>query len=164
MFEPKRKPAMSLADVVSNQHPLPAAQEQQFQQAMYFQPGWRDWYRDFENARGRPPNIEPGGDYNYRLAWLNGADPQFHPESGTYHGTSEATVPPMGDVELKSGNHPTRWMADFTTKYGTVPEEITPEMVTPDMQRFASSGAIPSLGGLSDLAKLVAPGARKVRY
>ena len=103
--------------------PLPAAQEQQFQTDMQFGPGWSNWRRDFQRDVGQQPNTDPGGDYNYRAAWLSGAKPEFHEPSNSYHGMSSALVPPYADpVNLKAPDHPTMWKESFMQEHGFDPD------------------------------------------
>lgn len=103
---------------------LPPEQEQAFQRDMVFAPGWRQWRNDFIKHVGGPPNTDPGGDYNYRLAWMSGAAPQYHAPSDAYHGMSSAELPPYRDpVHLKQPDHPTMWKEAFYQKYGFDPDE-----------------------------------------
>tara|TARA_S200002703_G_C3785892_1_gene242276 strand:+ start:1399 stop:1800 length:402 start_codon:yes stop_codon:yes gene_type:complete len=102
---------------------LPPAQEQAFQRDMQFGPGWSNWRRDFINNVGQQPNTDPGGDYNYRAAWLAGARPEYHAPSNSYHGMSSAMVPPYKDpVNFKSPDHPTMWKEKFMRQYGFDPD------------------------------------------
>lgn len=98
-------------------------EETAFQRDMFFAPGWRDWRRDFIKGAGGPPNLDAGGDYNYRLAWALGAKPEYHEPSDAYHGMSSAEVPPYRDpVNFKSDNHPTMWKEDFYREFGFDPD------------------------------------------
>ena len=115
------------------QQALPAQQENQFQQDLFMAPGWRDWRRDFMRTQGGPPNVEPGGDYNYRLAWLLGAQPQLDQASGTFHGLSSAEASPYAKpFSLKSPNHPTAWMEGFMQKFGQDPNMLGPNDWNPE--------------------------------
>lgn len=116
---------------------LPPTQENQFQQSMFMEPGWRDWRRDFMRSYGgQQPNTAPGGDYNYRLAWALGAKPQLDPASGTFHGLSSAEMSPRAQpVDLKAPNHPTAWKETFMRKFDQNPDMV--EQWTPDMAAMA---------------------------
>ncbi len=120
---------------------LPGGLEQQFQRDMIFAPGWRDWRRDFIKNVGGPPNTDPGGDYNYRLAWLAGATPELDPGTGEVHGFSSTALPPFKDaVNLKADNHPTMWKEDFMQQFGANPDLVArgEQPKTPGMNQFAS--------------------------
>lgn len=120
--------------------------EQRFQRDLYFAPGWRDWRRGFINEVGSPPNVAPGGDYDYRRAWLHGATPQMDPVSGAFHGLSAVAAPPYAEpLPLKSPDHPTAWMETFMQVFGVDPRVVRPEEVTPAMIEFIRSvGLIPA--------------------
>lgn len=97
---------------------------------------------------GGPPNVDPGGDYDYRKAWLYGATPQLDPVSGTYHGVSAVEAPPYAQpLHLKSADHPTAWMEAFMQLFGVDPRTVQPEQITPQMVDFVRSlGVVPSTG------------------
>ncbi len=120
--------------------------EMAFQRDMQFAPGWRDWRRDFHNSYGQMPNIEPGGDYDYRRAWLYGAAPQFDPVSGTHHGLSAVQAAPYAEpLPLKTPDHPTAWMETFMRQFGVDPRAVAPADVTPEMVEFLrASGIVPT--------------------
>jgi hypothetical protein len=139
---------------------LPPVQEQQFQRDMIFAPGWRDWRRDFMRNVGGPPNTDPGGDYNYRLAWASGTDPGFHEPSNSYHGLSTAEMPPpFAPAPLKAGDHPTAWKEGFMNAFGfdpdTVPVDQWSALVSPAEERrpYPSEDAYfqanPNVGGMA---------------
>jgi hypothetical protein len=112
-------------------------QERLFLRDLYFAPGWRDWRRGFMDDVGGPPNVSPGGDYNYRLAWQAGAVPQRDPASGAFHGLSSARVPPYKDpVPLKREDHPTAWKEAFWKTFGANPDLLPAEKWTPEMKNW----------------------------
>ena len=103
---------------------LPQDLEDTFQRDMMFAPGWSNWRRDFIRHVGGAPNTDPGGDYNYRLAWLAGAAPEYHAPSDSYHGLSSAAIPPYAEpLGLKAPDHPTMWKEEFLQKHGFDPDE-----------------------------------------
>lgn len=109
--------------------------EQAFQRDMLFAPGWRDWRREFMNREGQPPVLAPGGDYDYRKAWLHGAAPQVDPGSGEVHGVSAVEAPPWAaPLSLKTKDHPTVWMEDFMQRFQQDPGTL--ETWTPAQQDF----------------------------
>lgn len=115
--------------------------EQDFQRDMQFAPGWSDWRRDFIKNVGKPPNIDPGGDYNYRLAWLSGKKPELDPGTGEVHGFSTVELPPFKEpVELKAINHPTMWKEDFMQRFRANPDLVAQgvEQKQPGMDQYAS--------------------------
>jgi len=102
--------------------------EAAFQRDMQFAPGWSDWRRDFIKNFGSEPNTAPGGDYNYRLAWLSGATPEYHEPSNSFHGMSSATIPPYDEpVNFKAEDHPTMWKESFMREYGFDPDDPNAE-------------------------------------
>ena len=119
----------------------------EFQRDMHFAPGWREWRRDFIKNVGGQPNTEPGGDYNYRLAWLSGATPETDPGTGEVHGFSSARIPPFKDpVGLKSDNHPTMWKETFMKKFQANPDVVSREgTATPEMKEFINDQVRQSL-------------------
>ena len=126
--------------------------EQRFQLALMSQPGWRDWYRGFIAKVGQKPNLDPGGDYDYRRAYSYGAVPELDPVSGDYHGLSAITAPPYAEaLPLKAGDHPTAWMETFMRVFGVDPRAVPPDQVTPEMVSFIRSiGLVPSTSGGAD--------------
>lgn len=105
-------------------------EEAAFQRDMQFAGPWGDWRRDFKNRFGGEPNIQPGGDYNYRMAWRYGANPVPDKHDGGHlHGWSSTNVPPYGAMPLKSADHPTAWMETFMQRFGVDPHEATPEQM-----------------------------------
>lgn len=120
--------------------------EQRFQLAMMSQPGWRDWYRGFMAHFGGRPNLDPGGDYDYRRAFMYGAVPQVDPGSGEYHGlstTGYAPPPYREPLPLKAPDHATAWMEEFMQRFGIDPGVITAEQVQPAMIDFMRSQVPP---------------------
>lgn len=134
---PRRVPTGRLSELLTNNAPLPPPYEQQFQRDLQFAPGWRDWRRDFIRSEGSEPNTDPGGDYNYRLAWATGADPEYHAASNSFHGVSEAVVPPRQPIPLKSSGHPTEWKAKFFNEFGFDPDVVPVEQWRPEQLAFA---------------------------
>ena len=126
--------------------------ESNFNRDMQFAPGWRDWRREFIEREGVAPNTDPGGDYNYRLAYLAGATPGLDPGTGETHGHSRAIMPPYKDpVDLKAGNHPTAWKETFMQMFGKNPDiAIEANQLTPEMSEFITDEVIrPMAGGLN---------------
>jgi hypothetical protein len=85
---------------------------------------------------GGPPNTDPGGDYNYRAAWVGDAVPAMDPASGEFHGQSYAEIPPYKPIALKSEDHPTQWKGEFMTQFGVNPDMLQEGQVTPEMEQF----------------------------
>ena len=112
--------------------------ENQFQTDMMFAPGWRDWRKQFIDRVGGSPNTDPGGDYNYRLAWMSGARPDYDPGTKEVHGFSQTPFPPFREpLKLKAANHPTMWKQDFMERFGANPDIVAREgTATPEMQEF----------------------------
>lgn len=131
-------------------------EEAAFQRDMAMAGPWGNWRRDFKARFGGEPNIAPGGDYNYRMAWRHGAAPQpYEHDQGHYHGFSSAAVPPYGYLPLKAQGHPTAWMEKFMQHFGVDPHEATPEQ----MQEAKRLGILPqqipgfAAGGLYDVGE-----------
>ena len=114
--------------------------ENQFQTDMMFAPGWRDWRKQFIGRVGGPPNTDPGGDYNYRLAWMSGAKPGYDPGSREIHGFTQADYPPFREpVRFKAMNHPTMWKQDFSERFGANPDVVMRQgTATPEMKTYGS--------------------------
>lgn len=138
-----------------------ANSEERFQRDLQFAPGWRDWRRGFMERSGGAPNVDPGGDYDYRRAWMYGVTPSVDPGSGEYHGlSSTGTAPPpyAEPISLKAVNHPTAWMEAFmqaftdpATGQGIDPGIIHQDQVTPAMTAFMrAAGLVPSAPSLTD--------------
>ena len=126
-----------LARALAGRKLLSPESENEFQRDLQFAPGWRDWRRGFERSFGVYPDTEPGGDYNYRLAWMSGARPEVEPSSGDFHGLSDAIVPPFQNpIQLKAGDHPTRWKGEFMNKFGVNPDLMPLEQYSPEMRAF----------------------------
>ena len=107
--------------------------EGSFMSDMQFAPGWRDWRRGFIDTMGGEPNLSPGGDYDYRRAWMHGAAPQIDPASGQWHGGSQVDAAPYANpIQLKSENHPTAWKQQFMDRFGQNPDLVGPS-ATPEM-------------------------------
>ena len=104
--------------------------EDAFQYAMRFTSPYRDWYRDFNARFGEPPNLDTT-DYDTRGAWLYGVQPEpYIHDDGHYHWSSTVTMPPHAQqTELKSEEHPTRWMQTFMERYGADPYEASEEQL-----------------------------------
>ena len=124
--------------------------EDQFQRDMILAPGWRDWRRGFIAREGVEPSIAPGGDYNYRLAWLSGATPEMDPGSGEVHGFSSADFPPFKDpIPLKAEDHPTAWKEGFLKKFNANPDVAAREgQLTPEMARYLVNAVMPKFGDM----------------
>lgn len=99
--------------------------EPAFQRDMQFAPGYRDWRIEFARRFGDQPNIEPGGDYDYRTAWANGIKPEVYSADGTYHWGSTT---PAGRM-LKAPEHPTDWMQNFVDRFGDDPNDASPATI-----------------------------------
>jgi hypothetical protein len=99
-------------------------QEEGFQRDMQFAPGYRDWRIQFQRRFGEPPNLSPGGDYDYRLAHRTGVVPAPNAQ-GEYHWASKT---PDGQW-LKAPDHGTRWKETFMQAFGVDPDDATPEML-----------------------------------
>lgn len=124
--------------------------ENAFQRDMQFAPGWSNWRRDFTQRFGEAPNIAPGGDYNYRAAWMLGPPPEpYAPDNGHYHGTSSAIVPPFKEpVDFKSPDHPTAWMESFMRQFGLDPNDaVSNGTTTPEMRDFMLNSAVKQMRG-----------------
>ena len=117
--------------------------EDAFQRDVRAAPGWNQWYRQFQDRHGGPPNIRPGGDYNYRAAWLLGATPEYDPGTGEYHGLSSVEVPPfVQPYELKRAAHPTLWKEKFMQQFGANPDVASRDgTLTPEMRLFMQNAA-----------------------
>jgi hypothetical protein len=90
-------------------------------------PRYKPWYDEFANTYGGPPEVNDP-DYDYRTAIAGGVvpAPYFDGKATTYHWGSRT---PDGK-ELKSADHPTRWMTDFMDATGEDPHRVgveTPE-------------------------------------
>lgn len=100
--------------------------ETEFQNFLAFDPGVRQWRNAFSRRYGEQPNTDPGGDYDYRQAYMAGARPQRVPNDPVPH------WPSVG----KSADHPTAWKETFMQRFGVDPDAVTEDMVTPEMQQF----------------------------
>jgi hypothetical protein len=109
--------------------------EQQFQAAMTSAP-YADWSRQFQARYGQRPDLDDP-DYNYRLAYALGVQPQAYAhDPGLMHWSSAAPVPPYAQpAELKSAGHDTKWMERFMTLYGVDPHEAGPDAVADALRR-----------------------------
>lgn len=117
---------------------LPPQAEKQFQQSMYEEPGWRDWRRDYMRTFREQPNLSPGGNYNYRLAWSLGARPEMDPASGTFHGLSSALMSPRAEpVPIKAPDHQTMWKEHFMRRFNANPDLLPQDQWTPEMAAMA---------------------------
>ena len=115
---------------------LPPEQEQQFQTFMAFDPSVRQWRSGFAGRYGEQPNIEPGGNYDYRTAVKHGVVPQpSDTDGGMPHWPSQVEAPPYAaPIPLKAGDHPTMWKQEFMTQFGADPDQL--QQFTPEMQAF----------------------------
>lgn len=92
-------------------------------QATNFDPAVRAWRNDFQARFGEAPNMADPG-FNYGLAFAGGARPErYEHDGGARHWPSSVPVAPMGDVSLKSDDHPTAWMEGFMQRTGVDPHE-----------------------------------------
>lgn len=120
---------------------LPAEYETAFQRDMMFAPGFRDWYRSFNQRFGGAPDLNDP-EYNYRLAWAHGVVPTPYEHDGNFpHWPSELPAqPPRAQGQpLKAENHPTRWMQTFMDRYGVDPNEASPDTLA----RGLREGVVP---------------------
>jgi hypothetical protein len=110
--------------------PFPEDPDRAFRYAMQFTAPYRDWYRDFNARFGAPPDLD-APDYNTRAAYQYGVQPApYEHDDGHYHWGSQTMVPPRAQpLELKSDTHPTRWMQSFMDRFGTDPNEASPEQL-----------------------------------
>lgn len=149
LLEDARVP-MGLLGEIERTQALPQEHERRFQRDMYFSPGWRDWRRDFIRNVGESPNIDPGGDYNYRLAWATGTDPEYHAPSGSYHGMSSAEMPPpFKRAPLKATDHPTAWKEGFYRRFGFDPDAVPSDRWPKEAMEFAQGAVKEQLGLLA---------------
>lgn len=117
-------------------------QTQQMNYAQSFDPAVRNWRTGFEQRFGEPPALNDPG-YNYSLAYGAGARPEpYAHDNGAYHWPSSVAVAPLGDVSLKSANHPTAWMETFMRTHGVDPNEAPPGLLVAEYLR----GNIPRNG------------------
>lgn len=112
-------------------------QEAAFQRDMQFAPGWREHRQQLQSRWGEVPNYD-SGNYDYRGAWKYGATPGPDPyDNNYYHGLSQVQVPPFAaPVDLKLGDHPTKWKQTFLDQFGANPDSVRAPQVTPEMQKF----------------------------
>ena len=137
-----QNPGMSIQDIAkyTSANKLPGELEEKFQTDLQFAPGWSDWRKGFVKNVGQNPNTEPGGDYNYRMAWLAGETPKLDPGTGEYHGNSVTTVPPANPIELKAENHPTAWKQKYMERFQTNPDiDIREGKMTDERARFINN-------------------------
>ena len=110
-------------------------QEEDFLRDLQFHPAWSRWRNDFIDGFGGEPNTSPGGDYDYRRAWMYGANPSMDRESGTYHGQSSVNAPPYREpYNLKADDHSTMWKEHFMRKFGAHPQDANPN--DPEQRNF----------------------------
>lgn len=104
---------------------LTPEEEIAFRRDMSTRPEYTAWRDQFAARFGEQPNIGPGGDYDYRAAWLNGVTPQpYAHDAGAYHWPSSVSVPPYTQsLPLKSADHPSAWMEDYMRRFGTDPHD-----------------------------------------
>ena len=119
--------------------------EKSFARDLLFAPGWRDWRREFTDKMGGPPNTDPGGDYDYRRAWLYDAVPEKDPGTGETHGYSQVVAPPFKEpVKLKAEDHPTAWKQAFMERFGVNPDvALEAGVTTPEMDEFIGASIVP---------------------
>jgi hypothetical protein len=110
--------------------------EQHFQLDMRFQPGYRDWRREYMTRFREEPNYNDP-DFDYRAAWGAGAVPErYEHDDNRFHWPSGADRPPRADgTSFKGPNHPTAWMETFMQAYGVDPHEASPEQLTDALRR-----------------------------
>ena len=116
----------------SESYPLLSQQGQAKEQA--FKQGIQatDWYKEFEQQYGEPPDLRPmsddpklGPNYDYLKAWESGMRPVRDPyDNNRYHWGSAL---PGGEM-LKSENHPTAWKEHFMRQYGVNPDALPADM------------------------------------
>jgi hypothetical protein len=116
--------------------PWDAAREQQFQAAMQTQSPYADWSRQFRQKYGEQPNLNDP-QYNYRLAYALGAQPQAYAhDPGMMHWSSATPVAPYAEpAYLKGPDHPTRWMETFMRRYGVDPFDASSQQMSDAMTR-----------------------------
>lgn len=116
--------------------PWGQTREQEFQTAMQTRSPYADWAREFQKRFGEQPNLNDP-EYNYRLAWSLGAQPQrYAHDNNAYHWTSSQPVAPYAEpADLKGPNHPTRWMETFMQRYGVDPHEASSSQMSDAMTR-----------------------------
>lgn len=104
---------------------LSPEEEAQFQRDMATVGPYVAWRNEFAQRFGEQPNLAPGGDYDYRAAWLNGVVPQpYAYDDNAYHWPSSVPVPPFAQpLDLKAADHPTAWMEHYMRQYGVDPNE-----------------------------------------
>lgn len=79
------------------------------------------WFAEFMKQYGEPPDLRPGGDYDYRKAWDAGVRPERDPyDASRYHWPSSL---PDGTM-LKSPDHPTAWKEHYMRQYGVNPDAV----------------------------------------
>jgi hypothetical protein len=136
--------------------------EQAFQQAMQGQSPYSDWNRQSQQRHHEKPNLDDP-QYNYRLAYALGAEPQpYVHDDNAYHWESSAPVAPYREpADLKGPDHATKWMETFMRVYGVDPNEAAGDQIQDAIRR----GIIPMAGnkgaGLASLPEAPAYGRMK---